>query len=287
MKNWSTGCWLRRRSASGWPGNGSTRPAMPTRTAIRETASGRCGPGAIGWSRPSIAICRTISSRVWQLAGDLLPDATFEQRLATGFCRNHMINGEGGRIAEENRVDYAMDMAETTATVWLGPDDELLPLPRSQIRSPDPSGVLPAARLFQSDADRRRQRQSADSARARTSTEERKTLDRGSEKTSWRNSNNRWPPAPRSCLPGKRTGNNSSLPPTRAPKLADSDSDDRRSRSSDRSPCSRTTRFWPAGTIQPTTPTPSRPQPSPGRLTGIRLEALRDAGMTSGGLCPF
>ncbi len=57
---------------------------------------------------------------VWQLAGDLLPDATSEQRLATGFCRNHPINGEGGRISEENRVDYVMDMAETTATVWLG-----------------------------------------------------------------------------------------------------------------------------------------------------------------------
>ncbi len=57
---------------------------------------------------------------IWQLAGDLLPDATFEQKLATGFCRNHMINGEGGRIAEENRVDYVMDMAETTGTVWLG-----------------------------------------------------------------------------------------------------------------------------------------------------------------------
>ena len=57
---------------------------------------------------------------VWQLAGDLLPDATFEQKLATGFCRNHMINGEGGRIAEENRVDYVMDMAETTGTLWLG-----------------------------------------------------------------------------------------------------------------------------------------------------------------------
>ncbi len=55
-----------------------------------------------------------------QLAGDLLPDATFEQKLATGFCRNHMINGEGGRIAEENRVDYVMDMAETTGTLWLG-----------------------------------------------------------------------------------------------------------------------------------------------------------------------
>jgi hypothetical protein len=57
---------------------------------------------------------------VWQLAGDLLPGATDEQKLATGFCRNHMINGEGGRIAEENRVDYVMDMAETAGTVWLG-----------------------------------------------------------------------------------------------------------------------------------------------------------------------
>jgi hypothetical protein len=54
---------------------------------------------------------------VWQLAGDQLPDATFEQKLATGFCRNHMINGEGGRIAEENRIDYVMDMSETTGTV--------------------------------------------------------------------------------------------------------------------------------------------------------------------------
>src|SRR4051812_44570583 len=57
---------------------------------------------------------------IWQLAGDLLPSSTREQKLATGFCRNHMINGEGGRIAEENRVDYVMDMAETTGTVWLG-----------------------------------------------------------------------------------------------------------------------------------------------------------------------
>jgi hypothetical protein len=56
----------------------------------------------------------------WQLAGDLLPQATDEQRLATGFCRNHMINGEGGRIAEENRVDYVMDMTETMGTLWLG-----------------------------------------------------------------------------------------------------------------------------------------------------------------------
>jgi hypothetical protein len=55
-----------------------------------------------------------------QLAGDLLPDATLDDRVATAFCRNHMINGEGGRIAEENRVDYVMDQSETMSTVWLG-----------------------------------------------------------------------------------------------------------------------------------------------------------------------
>jgi hypothetical protein len=57
---------------------------------------------------------------VMQLAGDLLPHASAEQQLATAFCRNHMINGEGGRIPEENRVDYVMDMTETAGTVWLG-----------------------------------------------------------------------------------------------------------------------------------------------------------------------
>ena len=50
---------------------------------------------------------------VEQIAGDMLPDATLEQKLATGFCRNHMINGEGGRIAEENRVEYIFDQIET------------------------------------------------------------------------------------------------------------------------------------------------------------------------------
>jgi hypothetical protein len=57
---------------------------------------------------------------LWQVAGDLIPDATHEQKLASGFFRNHMINGEGGRIAEENRVEYVFDMTETLGTVWLG-----------------------------------------------------------------------------------------------------------------------------------------------------------------------
>jgi len=57
---------------------------------------------------------------VEQIAGDMLPDASLEQKLATGFCRNHMINGEGGRIAEENRVEYIFDQIETIGTVWMG-----------------------------------------------------------------------------------------------------------------------------------------------------------------------
>ena len=57
---------------------------------------------------------------VEQLAGDLLPNATRDQKIASGFHRNAMYNGEGGRIAEETRVENIFDRVETTATVWLG-----------------------------------------------------------------------------------------------------------------------------------------------------------------------
>jgi hypothetical protein len=57
---------------------------------------------------------------VEQLAGDLLPGATLEQKIATGFNRNHRGNGEGGIIPEEYAVEYVVDRVETTATVWLG-----------------------------------------------------------------------------------------------------------------------------------------------------------------------
>ena len=55
-----------------------------------------------------------------QFAGDLLPDSTPEQKLATCFHRNHMTNGEGGRDPEESRIDYVIDRVNTTGTVWLG-----------------------------------------------------------------------------------------------------------------------------------------------------------------------
>lgn len=57
---------------------------------------------------------------VEQLAGDRLPGATTDQKIATGFHRNHMLNGEGGRVAEESRIDYVVDRVDTTAAVWLG-----------------------------------------------------------------------------------------------------------------------------------------------------------------------
>jgi len=55
-----------------------------------------------------------------QLAGDLLPNASTDQIVATGFQRNHMLNGEGGRIAEESRVEYVVDRVETLGATWLG-----------------------------------------------------------------------------------------------------------------------------------------------------------------------
>ena len=55
-----------------------------------------------------------------QLAGDMLPGATRSQVVATGFNRNHRTTAEGGSVAEEFRVEYVADRAETTATVWLG-----------------------------------------------------------------------------------------------------------------------------------------------------------------------
>jgi hypothetical protein len=57
---------------------------------------------------------------IWQLAGDLLPDATFEQKIASGFNRNHLLNGEGGAIAEEQRFVILFDRMDTTSTVFLG-----------------------------------------------------------------------------------------------------------------------------------------------------------------------
>ncbi len=55
-----------------------------------------------------------------QLAGDLLPNPTLDQRIATAFNRNHRLNSEDGLIPEEYAVEYVVDRVDTTSTVFLG-----------------------------------------------------------------------------------------------------------------------------------------------------------------------
>jgi hypothetical protein len=55
-----------------------------------------------------------------QLAGDLIPNATLEQKLATSFNRNHGINNEGGAIPEEWLIEYAVDRVSTYGTAVMG-----------------------------------------------------------------------------------------------------------------------------------------------------------------------
>tara|TARA_Y100000593_G_scaffold90784_1_gene177985 strand:+ start:86 stop:2437 length:2352 start_codon:yes stop_codon:yes gene_type:complete len=57
---------------------------------------------------------------VEQLAGDLLPNATLSQKIASGFNRNHATTDEGGVIPEEFRVEYVVDRVKTTGNVWMG-----------------------------------------------------------------------------------------------------------------------------------------------------------------------
>ena len=55
-----------------------------------------------------------------QLAGDMLPQATTEQRVATGFHRNTLVNEEGGTDQEQFRIEAVADRVATTGQVWLG-----------------------------------------------------------------------------------------------------------------------------------------------------------------------
>ena len=55
-----------------------------------------------------------------QLAGDLLPNATIDQKIATGFQRNHRVNAETGAIPEEFEAETLVDRAATAGTVWMG-----------------------------------------------------------------------------------------------------------------------------------------------------------------------
>ena len=101
-----------RHAVAGWR-------ATPTPTAIsieqpaRHVAVARLGDRRV---QPNLD-----TFVVEQIAGDLLPGATREQKIASGFNRNYMINFEGGAILrQEYRVEYVMDRVESTSSAFMG-----------------------------------------------------------------------------------------------------------------------------------------------------------------------
>ncbi len=80
-----------------------------------------------------------------QLAGDLLPDASNADRVATGFHRNTQVNQEGGAKDEENRVNAVIDRVDTTGAVWLG---STLACARCHTHKYDPVSQTEYFRLF-------------------------------------------------------------------------------------------------------------------------------------------
>ena len=116
----SIGCSRSRPSASTGRGCGSTWPATPTRAGYADD------PPRTIWTYRDYVINAFNANKpfdqftIEQLAGDLLPNPTTEQLVATAFHRNTLTNNEGGTNDEEFRNVAVVDRVNTTFTVWMG-----------------------------------------------------------------------------------------------------------------------------------------------------------------------
>ena len=120
MRSSSIRCCNRRPTANAGPRSGSTWPAMPTPTAMPRISRGRSGSSATGSSRRSTRIMPFDQFTIEQIAGDMLPNPTPDQIIATAFHRNTLTNTEGGTNDEEFRNIAVVDRVNTTLQVWMG-----------------------------------------------------------------------------------------------------------------------------------------------------------------------
>ena len=131
-------------------------PRLPHRRRPRHDPLARLGDRRL---QPQPAVRPT--SRSSSSPATCLPNATVEQKIASGFNRNHMINFEGGAIPEEYHDRLRRRPREHHRHRLARPDRRLLPVPRPQVRPDHAEGLLPPLRLLQQRAGERPRRQQA------------------------------------------------------------------------------------------------------------------------------
>ena len=120
MSGWSIVCSIHPVTVNEWHSPGWTLPATETPASITPTVRETCGLGVMRSSTLTTRTCRSISSRSAKSPAIYCPMRRLQQKVLAGFNRNNGTTDEGGAIAEEYRVEYAVDRVKTTSTVWLG-----------------------------------------------------------------------------------------------------------------------------------------------------------------------